>query len=124
MRQCTPDATAFKMAGSALTPPDQKKKSILPPPPEDQLIMSGDILALFIYSFMDHSMNHMYLTMIQSSGVDQASMLDPLRDFTAFHHLPVWFDQLSSAMMPEHLLTIMSVANINYSPLLSSAHKS
>jgi len=120
IRQRAPDATAFKMAGSALTPPDQKKKSILPPPPEDQLIMSGDILALFIYSFMDHSMNDMYLTMVQSGGVDQATMLDPLGDFTAFH-LPVWFDQLNSAMTPEHLLTIMSVANINYSPSLSTA---
>jgi hypothetical protein len=114
-----PRITRLALSESALSRGDPKKQ-LLPPPPEDQLVLSGDIFALFVYSFMDHSMNELYLDMVQSGGVEQARNLDPLGEL-ASSQIPVWFDQIHSSMTPEHLLTIMSMANINYSPSLSTA---
>ena len=72
MRQCTPDATAFKMAGSALTPPDQKKMIIFLPLPEDHLIMSGDILAFYLLLHGPLHESHVpYYDSIQWGGPSQ-----------------------------------------------------
>lgn len=110
---------SLQLAGSALARSDQKK-DLLPPPPEDQLVMSGDVFALFVYTFMDHSMNEMYIDMARSGHVDHARTLDPLGEL-ANSQIPVWFDQIHSTMTPDHLLTLISTANFNYSPSLSTA---
>ena len=65
-------------------------------------------------------MNELYLDMVQSGGVEHARNLDPLGEL-ASSQIPVWFDQIHSSISLEHLLTIMSMANINYSPSLSTA---
>ena len=99
-----------------------KRNGILPPPPEDQLTMSGDVFALFLYSFMDHSMNDLYKDILTNSGTDSARSLDPLNEFgTSTHILPVWFDHVHTLLPPDQLLTLLAIPNVNYAPLLQAA---
>lgn len=99
-----------------------KRNGILPPPPEDQLTMSGDVFALFLYSFMDHSMNDLYKDILTNSGTDSARSLDPLNEFgTGTHILPVWFDHVHTLLPPDQLLTLLAIPNVNYAPLLQTA---
>jgi hypothetical protein len=99
-----------------------KQKGILPPPPEDQLTMSGDVFALFLYSFMDHSMNDLYKDVLTNSGMDSARSLDPLNEFgTSTHILPVWYDHVHTLLPPDQLLTLLAIPNVNYAPLLQTA---
>jgi hypothetical protein len=103
------------MASSAQS---QERKDFLPPPPEDQLIMTGDVAALFVYSFLDHTFNNLYVDAVQSGAMDQAKTLDP---DLAQGTLPVWFDRFHSNMDVDHLMSIMNIANIQYSPALTTA---
>lgn len=86
------------------------RKDVMPPPPEDQLTMSGDIFALFLYSFLDHSMNDLYVDAMQSSGVDSSD-----------GHLPVWFDHVHTLLQQDQLLTLLSIPNMNYAPIIQTA---
>jgi hypothetical protein len=88
--------------------------SKLPPPPEDQLSMGGDVGCLFMYSFIDHCVNNMYdsylnspdtiitssaSSAIESSLAASAELSSLVLDTTAVvpNSLPVWFDAMSSA---------------------------
>jgi hypothetical protein len=98
----------------------------LPPPPEDQLTMSGDVFALFLYSFLDHSMNDMYQDAILKAGLDGSStralMMDPLDEFGISNHiLPVWFDHVHTLLPEQKLMALISLPNVNYAPLLQTA---
>jgi hypothetical protein len=92
----------------------------LPPRPEDQLTMTGDILALFVYSFMDHSMNSLYVDMVNQGNPASGLLLDPSSSSSA---LPVWFDVVSSGsggMTTNHLLTLLELHGISYSPIIAT----
>jgi hypothetical protein len=92
-------------------------KDYLPPSPEDQLIMTGDIAALFVYSFMDHTMNELY---VEQALVGKGDILDPLGDLSK-SQIPVWFDSLHTAVSEKHLLTLLGLPDIYYSPLICHA---
>lgn len=99
----------------------KKKENRLPPPPEDQLTMSGDIASLFLYSFMDHSVNDMYVDAMQSNDMTTASSIDPLNEFGASAHLPVWYDGLHTMVQKDQLLSVLNIPNVNYAPVLQTA---
>lgn len=117
-----PHATALRRQPTRLHLEITDNKGILPPPPEDQLTMSGDVVALFLYSFLDHSMNDMYKDALLSAGMDSTRSLDPLDEFGArAHTLPVWFDHVHTLLPPNQLLALLSIPNINYAPILQTA---
>jgi hypothetical protein len=97
----------------------------MPPPPEDQLTMSGDVFSLFLYSFLDHSMNDMYQDAILKAGLDGSSsraLMDPLDEFGISNHiLPVWFDHVHTLLPEQKLMALISLPNVNYAPLLQTA---
>jgi len=94
----------------------------LPPPPEDQLVMTGDVTALFVYSFLDHSLSEYY-------GDSLLSATDPqtVEEFSKqldvpSMQLPVWFDSLHSTLPEQKALVIMTFESVaTYSPALASA---
>jgi hypothetical protein len=102
---------------SSLAKPDDR----LPPPPEDQITLSGDIASLFLYSFLDHSVNDLYIDALQSNDMSSASSLDPLNEFGASGQLPVWFDGLHTLVQKDQLLTVLNIPNVNYAPVLQTA---
>jgi len=115
-------ATALCMSSLGKGPEESNLKaplfewvySKLPPPPEDQLSMGGDVGCLFMYSFIDHCVNNMYdsylnspdtiitssaSSAIESSLAASAELSSLVLDTTAVvpNSLPVWFDAMSSA---------------------------
>eukprot|EP00567_Pseudictyota_dubia_P007349 CAMPEP_0197437862 /NCGR_PEP_ID=MMETSP1175-20131217/5003_1 /TAXON_ID=1003142 /ORGANISM="Triceratium dubium, Strain CCMP147" /LENGTH=285 /DNA_ID=CAMNT_0042967485 /DNA_START=237 /DNA_END=1091 /DNA_ORIENTATION=+ len=102
-------------------------KDVLPPPPEDQLAMSGDVGALFLYSFLDHTLNDLYVDMINAqdyaipSTAGAAGSFDGDTTAAAAHtQLPVWYDAAHSAFGP--LSTkVLPVLHAAYAPAISTA---
>jgi hypothetical protein len=101
------------------------KKKYLPPLPEDQLVLGGDVVSLFLYSYLDHYMNDLYVSMKNTPDMASqtfASALDPslLGDMAPVSQLPVWYDPVHSAFGP--LLSVaLPVQNIVYAPAIASA---
>jgi len=113
-------------------------ESILPKHPEDQLCMSGDVGAIFVYTFLDHSINGYYDSLLNSP--DQ--LASTAHDFlTSANHatasmvessflaesspsgVPVWFDTMNSA--PFGIIPFSSslpiVHHITYAPVISTS---
>jgi hypothetical protein len=106
----------------------------LPPPPEDVFILSGDIAALFLYSFLDHFMASLYDSALNSpDAVNTISAHAALEYFATAatemsgtptaSTLPVWFDTVSSApfgIIP--LSTALPIHHhVQYAPIISTA---
>lgn len=91
--------------------------SKLPPSPEDQLIMTGDVVALFVYSFLDHTLNEQYVTECLQGN---AQYLDPLGELSA-HQVPVWFDALHSTISSDYILSILNLPQVYYSPIIGTS---
>jgi len=73
-------------------------KITLPPAPEDPIALSGDILALFVYTYLDHAINFLYAEATAKMDVVSDYLVttnDPQNNAPS---LPVWFD-------PSHLQT-------------------
>lgn len=98
-------------------PSNSDWKDSLPPSPEDQLIMTGDVVALFLYSFLDHSLNEEF---VLASLRGDAATWDPFGEYSSAQ-IPVWFDALHSTQTQEYIMSIMNLPNIFYSPLISTA---
>jgi hypothetical protein len=114
-------------------------ESKLPAPPEDQLCMSGDIAAIFLYSYIDHTVNGMFNTMLNAppevkSGVGSASLAiqtasSEFADVAGVDlgssagNLPVWFDTMNSAPFGTIPLTsaLPLEHHITYAPAISTA---
>ena len=78
--------------------------------------MTGDILALFVYSFMDHSLNEYYVDMVLHNN-DPALLAGEVAS-----QVPVWFDSVHSPIMTsEHVLTLIGLQGISYSPAIATA---
>mmetsp|Transcript_23657 Transcript_23657/g.27356 ORF Transcript_23657/g.27356 Transcript_23657/m.27356 type:complete len:363 (-) Transcript_23657:72-1160(-) len=86
--------------------------SKLPPPPEDELSFYGDIGAIFMYTFIDHSVNGMYedwlnspaflesksaFAAIESSFAVSAGLSNAFTQSISGNSFPVWFDLTNSA---------------------------
>jgi len=110
-------------------------KSKLPPPPEDRITISGDIIAIFFYSWMDHSVNSWYDSMLNepqllnSAGSAVAAIessnaisADFSYDFVT-SSVPVWFDALNSAPFGNvPLNTALPIEHhITYAPVIANA---
>mmetsp|Transcript_18526 Transcript_18526/g.25684 ORF Transcript_18526/g.25684 Transcript_18526/m.25684 type:complete len:261 (-) Transcript_18526:311-1093(-) len=98
------------------------KKFELPPPPEDQLVMTGDVTALFVYSFLDHSLSEYYSDSLRSATDPQTVQeLSKQLDFSTFQS-PVWFDHMHATLPEQKLLIMMTFESVaTYSPVLASA---
>lgn len=98
-------------------PSDNDWKDSLPPSPEDQLIMTGDIVALFVYSFLDHSLNEQFVLATQQGNTQ---LWDPFGEL-ASSQIPVWFDAIHSTQSQEYILSILNLPQIYYSPIINTA---
>lgn len=76
---------------------DELIKSSLPPAPEDQIALTGDILTIFVYSYIDHIVNQLYVASASLGASDPMTYIDA----NGGASLPVWFD-------PSHLQTFGS----------------
>jgi hypothetical protein len=63
-------------------------KESLPPFPEDPIAISGDILALFVYSYLDHTVHDLCAEAARMDVGDYLTAADPANSPS----LPVWFD--------------------------------
>jgi len=116
---------------SSIASKKNKKHDFLPPPPEDRLTMSGDVASLFLYSFLDHSVNEAYVEMITNEGLEATKSVDPFGDFTSVggsaassslgSGLPVWFDTVHTLVPPEQITQILNIPDVSYAPALQSA---
>mmetsp|Transcript_40172 Transcript_40172/g.60858 ORF Transcript_40172/g.60858 Transcript_40172/m.60858 type:complete len:412 (+) Transcript_40172:365-1600(+) len=100
-------------------------KSNLPPKPEDQLVLAGDMFALFTYSFLEHIIDDAYVDAINSPDVTTityASAHDPTLSgaMATIRSLPVWFDVVHSAYGPV-LTSAFPMMHTSYVPALSCA---
>eukprot|EP00547_Thalassionema_nitzschioides_P007330 CAMPEP_0194210496 /NCGR_PEP_ID=MMETSP0156-20130528/8594_1 /TAXON_ID=33649 /ORGANISM="Thalassionema nitzschioides, Strain L26-B" /LENGTH=128 /DNA_ID=CAMNT_0038937849 /DNA_START=200 /DNA_END=583 /DNA_ORIENTATION=+ len=99
-----------------------KKRDLLPPPPEDKITITGDVITLFLYSFLDHGVNEMYSEALQTSDMTSFKSLDPYNEFgTASIQLPVWFDGLHTLIQKEQILAVLSEPHIDHAPVLQTA---
>lgn len=98
-------------------------KDILPPEPEDQLAMSGDIVALFVYSFLDHFLNEMMATALVSGDSATAAAIDPETATTLAMStkLPVWWDVTQHTLPASGAPVLPSLGYVPYSPAISTA---
>ena len=64
-------------------------KDFLPPLPEDHMALSGDVLALFVYSYLDHTVSALYA---EASTIDVADLVATSTSAENAPSLPVWFD--------------------------------
>lgn len=111
-----PISSRLQMSSVPREPP---KRDVLPPSPEDQLVMTGDVASLFIYSFLDHSLNEMYVQSVMEDFESTRNLVGA-DDFPS--QIPVWFDVLHSNNMPiDKLLSIMGAEGASYSPAIATA---
>ncbi|KAL7440290.1 hypothetical protein ACHAXH_007019 [Discostella pseudostelligera] len=120
-----------------------KFRPTLPPPPEDRIALSGDILALFVYSYMDHTINEMYAQLATKSDIIISStsssssaveLLDAATSSTTvitsttamvaaapgIQHLPVWFDTTHLQTFGSNWLAITHI-DTPYAPAIASS---
>lgn len=86
----------------------------LPPAPEDQFVLIGDLLSLFVYSFSDHFVcQDLASFFLPGSTTDSVTL-----DQALGGHQPVWLDATSS--YHSHVLHVLlhDATVTHYSPLL------
>lgn len=88
----------------------------LPPLPEDNFALSGDVLALFVYSYIDHTIMALFY---EASRIDLKTLISTTLDPNSNAAIPVWFDP-SHIMDRGHWLIQNSVAN-PYAPAINAA---
>lgn len=89
---------------------DDQVRFKLPPPPEDQIVMAGDLMSLFIYGFADHFVCQDLAASLSASSTDP---LESVLDMP-----PVWLD--STFSYSDHVLQVLQydLSVTQYSPLL------
>lgn len=88
-------------------------KKYLPPPPEDQLAMSGDIIALFVYAFLDHFLNDLMASALASADSATAAAIDPetATQLAMSTAIPVW----------NGVSVLPALGYVPYAPAISTA---
>mmetsp|Transcript_2502 Transcript_2502/g.3552 ORF Transcript_2502/g.3552 Transcript_2502/m.3552 type:complete len:286 (+) Transcript_2502:139-996(+) len=61
----------------------------LPPLPEDHFVLSGDVVVLFIYTYVDHIINAIFY---DASRMDLSQLVTATLDPNRYAPVPVWFD--------------------------------
>lgn len=104
----------------------KKLKFDLPPPPEDQLILTGDLLSLFVYAFSDHFVSQDLASYLNTAAVNDGTALVAATSASGqtgdvVLSAPVWLDATSG--YHDHVLNvILSDQTVTqYSPLLQPA---
>lgn len=64
----------------------------LPPPPEDKVALGGDVVALFVYSYLDHGLTGLVADAQSELDVAQLVSPSPSNAADSAAALPVWFD--------------------------------
>ena len=117
----TTDRPTSALSSSSSSLPDKQSRFELPPPPEDTLTLAGDIMALFLYSFLDHKAHDELIDIITNDGVSKAvTELDPFNEYSITTQIPVWFDTVHSLTQQDQLLVRLSMEHVGYAPILSS----
>jgi len=99
-------------------------KKFLPEPPEDQLAMSGDIVALFVYAFMDHFLNDLMASAMASNDSAMAAAVDPetATQLAMSTSIPVWYDVSQHAGSAFNGVSVLpSLGYVPYAPAISTA---
>jgi hypothetical protein len=99
-------------------------KKFLPPPPEDQLAMGGDIIALFVYAFLDHFLNDLMASALASGDSATAAAVDPetATQLAMSTAIPVWYDISAHAGSPFNGVSVLpALGYVPYAPAISTA---
>ena len=64
----------------------------LPPLPEDHFALSGDVVVLFVYTYVDHITNALFY---EASRMDLSQLVTATLDPRSSVALPVWFDLIT-----------------------------
>ncbi|OEU08380.1 hypothetical protein FRACYDRAFT_250174 [Fragilariopsis cylindrus CCMP1102] len=100
--------------------------SALPPPPEDQFIITGDLVVLFLYAFTSHSFNDWFVSNELSrqdiSLVEAVHELDPTGIIVNTNSVPSWVDTTQSSIAINHALDVSARESLlnHWGPLLST----
>ena len=100
--------------------------SLLPPPPEDQFILTGDLVVLFLYAFTSHSFNDWFVSNELSrqdiSLVEAVHELDPTGIIVNTNSVPSWVDTTQSSIAINHALDVSARESLlnHWGPLLST----
>ena len=100
--------------------------SLLPPPPEDQFIITGDLVVLFLYAFTSHSFNDWFVSSELSrqdiSLVEAVHELDPTGIIVNTNSVPSWVDTTQSSIAINHALDVSARESLlnHWGPLLST----
>jgi len=89
----------------------------LPPAPEDQIALSGDLLALFVYSYLDHTVNEVYADTAAKMDVTDLITYDPRAGGPS---LPVWFDPSHLQTFGQNWLSHTSI-EVPYAPAIAAS---
>lgn len=99
----------------------------LPPAPEDYIVLGGDLLALFTYSFLDKAVTSMIISESQPSFTTPDSLLIPVWSDVATHNsgqafLSAVFTEQQMAQIGDTAATAaaMDISNIQHAPCLDS----
>jgi hypothetical protein len=99
-------------------------KDLLPPPPEDEFILTGDIMSLFMYAFTSHFLNNYIVQSVLATSEtlnDAVDKLDPMREVVNMQ-VPVWVDQTSSQLTDQVLSMNVQQSLMNHwGPLYTTA---
>mmetsp|Transcript_7136 Transcript_7136/g.10723 ORF Transcript_7136/g.10723 Transcript_7136/m.10723 type:complete len:283 (+) Transcript_7136:62-910(+) len=99
---------------------DPIKTFKLPPAPEDSTALGGDMVALFVYSYLDHIVNNLYLNAIAEvdNVADLVALPNPTNSEGLAASLPVWFDPAHLNTFGHNWLAIHDV-EIPYAPAIA-----
>jgi len=89
-------------------------KEALPPLPEDPTALSGDVLALFVYSYLDHTIHDICA---EAARMDIGEYLTAVNSANA-PSLPVWFDVTHINEFGHWLADSSSITS--YAPVIAS----
>lgn len=87
---------------------EDRFKFSLPPAPEDHVALGGDVVALFVYSYLDHIVNEAYAeTLAKMDVADLVTYAANNPESTA--SLPVWFESAHLQTFGANWLDVSSI---------------
>jgi hypothetical protein len=90
----------------------------LPPPPEDQLVLSGDIMSLFVYGFFDHFISQDCASLFVSFSDSPQRLQAAAEQSQVLLNTPVWLSATSTYKDHIYQVLLSDQTVAQYSPLL------